>query len=561
MAEYLRVFQTSSVIAAGSTGAVGYFCTMSGNIKICAYRGVAQKILRLVSFNPDMLKNSKNGDEHSFWDWSLPNNRLICALALSALLLASLSLAQQSNATSGFDQPLKLIRSLSLGPEITGNFDHFGVDLKRNRLFATPEDFKAVLVFDLTDGKVVHVIQGIVRPHAVLYREDTDRLYVTDGGDGSVKVYDGQTYQLVNRIPLLKDADSIGYDTSTKYLYVDNGGGDAGQTYSMLSVIDTTSNKKLADIKIDGDTLEAMALDAYRPRLYVNDKAKNSVVVVDRLKNAIVAQWPITLGKGNVTMALDEQRQRLFVGCRDGKLVVLDTNTGKELQALAITPGVDDTIYDPSTRRLYAIGGGAVDVYDQATLDRYVSAGTVRAGATAKTGRFVPQLKTLFVASPQSANENAKVMLFEPVHIGAAVVRGGEPQEPVNAPVAEDLIVHMLSEHPTLRRMGLHVIPPGQKQMILIANGNATRLGIHTSDGDFAAVKDGKTYGPHIVDGGFYNMKLPMFDAQGRSIGILVMEIPDTAATSEADAAHQAEAIRKELTAKIPSLEWLFQTR
>jgi hypothetical protein len=481
-------------------------------------------------------------------------------LFVPSVLLSSVLLAQQPGYSSASRQPLKLIQTLPLGADIKGNFDHFGIDVKRRRLFATPEDFNAVLVFDLAEGKVMHVIQGIVRPHAVLYREDTDRLYVTDAGDGSVKVYDGGTYQMLDRIPLLKDADSIGYDISRKYLYVDNGGGDVGQTYSVLSVIDTTSNKKLADIKIDGDTLEAMALDAYRPRLYVNDKAKNTVIVIDRLKNAIVAQWPITLGKGNVTMALDEQRQRLFVGCRDGKLVVLDTNTGKELQALPITPGVDDTIYDAGTRRLYAIGGGAVDVYDQMALDHYVSAGTVHAGSTAKTARFVPQLNALFVASPKSPADNAKVLLYEPVHTGAGEVRGGEPQEPVNAPVAEDLILHMLSEHPTLRRMGLHVIPPGQKQMILIANGNATRLGIHTSDGDFAAVKDGSTYGPHIEDGGFFNMKMQMFDAQNRPIGILVMEIPDTMATSEADAARQAEVIRKELAAKIPSLEWLFQT-
>ena len=136
----------------------------------------------------------------------------MCALVLPSLLSTSLLLAQQSSARSGSDQPLKLIGALSLGPEIAGNFDHFGIDLKRNRLFATPEDFKAVLVFDLSQVKVMHVISGIVRPHALLYREDTDRLYITDGGDGSVKVYDGQTYQVVTRIPVLKDADSIGYD-------------------------------------------------------------------------------------------------------------------------------------------------------------------------------------------------------------------------------------------------------------------------------------------------------------------------------------------------------------
>ena len=94
--------------------------------------------------------------------------------------------------------------------------------------------------------------------------------------------------------------------------------------------------------------------------------------------------------------------------------------------------------------------------------------------------------------------------------------------------------------------------------MILIANGNETRLGIHTSEGDFAAVKSGKTYGPRIADGEFYNMKMPMFDAKGRRIGILVMEIACTDAHSEAEAARKAESIRSELAGKIPNLDALF---
>jgi hypothetical protein len=275
----------------------------------------------------------------------------------------------------------------------------------------------------------------------------------------------------------------------------------------------------------------------------------------------IVAKWPIMLAKVNVTMALDEQRQRLFVGCRDGKLVVLDSNTGKELQTLSITPGVDDTIYDPKSKRLYAIGGGSVDVFDQIGMDKYVSRGGVSTGSKARTARLVPQLNRLFVAVPQEGAKSARVDIFEPMNTGSGEIRPLEPHESVNAPFAEELVLNMLSSHPHLRRMGLHVIPPGGSQMILIANGNATRLGIHTSAGDFAAVKDGKTYGPYIADGDFYNMKMPMFDARGRHIGILVMEIPVTSASSEQDAAHQAEAIRKELSEKIPGLERLFQSR
>src|SRR6266403_3879637 len=185
--------------------------------------------------------------------------------------------------------PLKLVQTITLPAAIKGHFDHFEVDLKGGRLFATPEGYKSVLVFDLKTGKLIHTIGGIEKSHAVLYREDLNRIYVTDGEAGDLKIFDGKSYRLLSSVKLLEDADSIGYDAATKYLYIDNGGGDVHQTYSMLSVVDTTAGKKLADIKIDGDTLEAMALETSSSRLYVNNKAKNQVDVVDREKQAIVA--------------------------------------------------------------------------------------------------------------------------------------------------------------------------------------------------------------------------------------------------------------------------------
>jgi hypothetical protein len=326
----------------------------------------------------------------------------------------------------------------------------------------------------------------------------------------------------------------------------------------MLSAIDTTTDRKLGDMRIEGDTLEAMSLDNYRPHLYVNDKATNQVIVVDRFRNKILAKWPITMGKQNVAMALDEQRQRLFIGCRSGQIVVLDSNTGKELQALPIGQGVDDLIFDQTTRRLYASTDGAVDVFEQTDLDHYVSRGSVASGPHGRTSRLVPELNRLFVAIPQSGEQNARVLVYEPINTPTPRPPLDDVKEPVHAPAAQQIVLETLSNHPLLRRIGLHVIPPGGKDMILIANGNATRVGIHTSEGDFAAVKSGKTYGPRIADGEFYNMKMPMFDAQGRRIGILVMEIACSDAASEQDAAHQAESIRAEVEQKIPNLESLF---
>jgi DNA-binding beta-propeller fold protein YncE len=298
--------------------------------------------------------------------------------------------------------PLKLVQTLQLPADVKGNFDHFGVDLKGNLLFATPEDYKAVVVFDLKTGKLIHTIGGIARPHAVLYREDLNRIYVTDGTTGDLKIFDGTSYQLL----------SIGYDPATKYLYIDNGGGDVHETYSMLSVVDTTAGKKLADMKIDGETLEAMALEKSSPRLYVNNKAKNQVEVVDREKREVVASWPITKCKTNVAMALDEANHRLFAACRDGEIVVLDTQTGKELAALPITKGVDDLTYDPASKRVYAACDGNVDVYEQSGADNYKSLGKVPTGPVARTARLVPELNRYFVAVPQHGTTSAEVLVF-----------------------------------------------------------------------------------------------------------------------------------------------------
>jgi DNA-binding beta-propeller fold protein YncE len=329
-----------------------------------------------------------------------------------AMLAASLTLFVI--AARGQDASvLKLTQTLTLPSDIKGNFDHFGVDLKNNRLFATPEAYKAVLVFDIKSGKPIHTIKGIGKPHAVLYREDLNRIYITDGDAGDLKIFDGKSYALLSSVKLLEDADSMGYDPKTNYLYIDNGGGDVHETYSMLSVVDTTAGKKLADIKIDGDTLEAMSLESSNPKLYVNNKAKNQVDVIDREKRALLTSWPVTKCKTNVAMAFDEANHRLFIACRSGQISVLDTESGKEVTTLPITKGVDDITYDPASKRLYAACDGDVDVYEQTSPNQYKRLAQVPTGPLARTARLVPELNRYFVAVPQHGTDPAKIMVFD----------------------------------------------------------------------------------------------------------------------------------------------------
>ena len=331
--------------------------------------------------------------------------RMLLIMLVASGLLAGKTQSQEA--------PLKLVQTYKLPADVKGNFDHFAIDLAGNRLFATPEAYKAVLVFDLKSGNLIHKITGIEKPHAILYREDLKRLYVTDGEAGDVKIVDSVTYKVLSSVKLLEDADSIGYDPKTKYLYIDNGGGDVHQTYSMLSIVDTTAGKKLADIEVDGDTLEAMVLDKGTQRIFLNNKAKSQVDVIDRDKRTLISSWPITKAKTNVAMAYDEANHRLFVACRSGGIVVLDTNSGKEITVLPITKGVDDLVFDPAKKRLYASCDGNVDVYEQSDADTYKSLGKVSTGALARTALLVPQLNRYFVAVPQHGTDNAEIQVFE----------------------------------------------------------------------------------------------------------------------------------------------------
>jgi DNA-binding beta-propeller fold protein YncE len=312
--------------------------------------------------------------------------------------------------------PLRLIAKYPMPASAKGRFDHLGVDVSGNRLFLAAESAHEVLVFNLGTGKFVRSIPGIEIPHAIFSREDLDRIYVTDGGAGEVKIYDGKNYRLLRAVKLKVDSDSIGYDPATRYLYVDNGGGDANETFSMLSAVNTTTGQKVGDLKLDGDTLEAMALAKSSPLLYVNNPAKNQVDVVNRQDGKLAATWPVTACRRNVAMALDEAAHRLFLGCRSGAVVVLDTRNGQTVKSLPIPQGVDDLIFDAASKRLYAscgVGGGSIAVYREDDPDHYTSLGDVPSAPGGKNEVLVPQVGKLFVTIPPREGRRGEVYVYK----------------------------------------------------------------------------------------------------------------------------------------------------
>lgn len=318
--------------------------------------------------------------------------------------------------------PLALIKEIPMPDVPKGPYcDHLAVDLAGKRLFTTPQAQKSVDVFDLETGRLIKRIPGLDNPHSVLYRADVNRIYITDGGAGLLRVYDGKSYRSLTAIKLRADADSISYDPRTAYLYVTNGGKELGQKFAFLSVVDTNANKLLGDIRIEDDALEAMIQESASPRMYVNMYGGSQIAVVDRLKRSLIAVWPVTKGRKNIAMGIDEADHRLFVGCRNaeqsGVIIVLDTRSGKELGTLPIGGWVDYVTYDPRSKRIYAscgaplANGGDVYVYQQDGTDKYNLLAKIPTAPRAKTGLLVPERNEFFVPVPHFESE-ARVLVF-----------------------------------------------------------------------------------------------------------------------------------------------------
>jgi len=246
---------------------------------------------------------------------------------------------------------------------------------------------------------------------------DATRLHLADAGQRFEHAHDLELRQRVvarSLVEQLAQPDGILYDPATHYLYIITGGENAKLDYSLISVVDTDKGTHLGDIRIEGGTMEEMRLEKSSARLFVVNREKNRIEVIDPKKRTILTSWPLTLGKLPVGLAIDESAHRLFVGCRSEVIEVLDAASGKEITSVPISKGIDGMVFDPATKRIYSEANtGAIDVYEEVDADHYRSLGTTPIGSPAKPGLLVPELNRYFVAVPQHDNVDAAILEYK----------------------------------------------------------------------------------------------------------------------------------------------------
>jgi len=308
--------------------------------------------------------------------------------------------------------PLKLIATTPM-PGFTGDFDHFGLDLKGNRLFLASEEQKTVEVFDLQSGKRIHSIKGFGHPLTMAYLAESNRLIVTDGGDtDAVELVDCKNYKIINTLKLGHGVDHGAYNPVNKYFYVENGGGPDGKVH-VLSIIDTKSFKQVGEIAgLPGNSNEGMAIDHEGKTLYVNLTGTDEVGVIDLNTRQLIARWPLPDVHVAHAIALDEPNHRLFTATRKpSRFIVFNTDTGKVVTTLPCVDVNSDMSLDVARKRIYVSGSETVSVFEQRDADHYEHIAEVPTAYRAKTSIFVPELKRLYVADSGKGKPEAKLAL------------------------------------------------------------------------------------------------------------------------------------------------------
>jgi len=299
----------------------------------------------------------------------------------------------------------KLKQTIPL-PGVEGRIDHLALDAANDRLFVCALGNNTVEVLDLRKGERIHSITGLGAPQGIAYIPELNRIFVANDKGGICKIYDGKSFQVVGELDFKDDADNVRYDDATKKIYVGFGSGG-------IAVIDAANGKQIGSIKLSAHP-EAFALEQHANRIFVNVPNSRHVAVIDREKGEVISKWQTDLAFGNFPMALDESNHRLFVGCRlPPKLVVLNTESGDAVAKIDISGDPDDVFYDAKRHRIYVIcGAGKIDVVEQIDPKTYKTSTKIDTAEGARTGLFVPERDTLFVAVPHRESQQAEIRCY-----------------------------------------------------------------------------------------------------------------------------------------------------
>jgi YVTN family beta-propeller protein len=233
------------------------------------------------------------------------------------------------------------------------------------RLYVAFASHSMVGVIDTATNQTIATVEGLPRVHGIALVPDQNLAFTSNGEGDTVASFSLANNQLVKEIPGGIDPDAIIYDEKLKLVYVADQNGKTG------TVIDPRTAGVVATIPLGGEP-EYCQADPHTGIVYQNLQDTNEVAVIDLEKRAVIRRYKLAPGEGPTGLALDSVDKRLFSTTANGKLIVLNSDTGEILADLPIQLLADGAAYDPILRRVYTANAvGTMTVIQQDSADRY----------------------------------------------------------------------------------------------------------------------------------------------------------------------------------------------
>ena len=305
-------------------------------------------------------------------------------------MLIGMALVAFVHATQAQSQ-YKFLKSIPIGGE--GGWDYLSVDAKARKLYVTHA--AKIVIVDLTEDKIAGEIADTPGVHGFAIASELERGFSSNGKESKVGVIDLKTSNTITKVETGENPDAILFEPMQSEAYAFNGRGKSA------TVIDAKNNKVVVTVPLSGKP-EFSAADALGARVFCNIEDKNEVAVIDIKTHAVTASWPLAGGQEPTGMAFDAVHHRLFVGCGNKLMAMLDTDTGKVVTTVPIGAGVDACAFDETTQLAFAsCGDGTITIAKEEGLNKLTVVQTLTTERGARTMALDPGSHRIYTCTAQ----------------------------------------------------------------------------------------------------------------------------------------------------------------
>ena len=289
----------------------------------------------------------------------------------------------------GADGPYHLLKEIPVGGD--GGWDYLSVDIAGRRLYVSHAT--KVVVINLDKDVVAGEITNTPGVHGLAVAPDLQRGFTSNGRSNTASIVDLKTLTTLSQVDTGQNPDGMLYEPGRQEVYMFNGRGQSA------TVIDAKTGKVVATIPLGGRP-EFAAADTKAGRVYNNIEDKNEVVAIDTKTHQVVNHWPIAPGEGATGMAIDVAHHRLFLGCSNKLMVMMDSENGKVVGSVPIGQGVDANAFDPGTQYAFAsCGTGTVTIAHEDAPDKLTVVQTLATERGSRTMALDPKTHKIYLGA------------------------------------------------------------------------------------------------------------------------------------------------------------------